>query len=393
VASGKTVYFSWWDIDDPSSDPTIDTNGSVGGDNLGSGESLSASSATTNASGEAKVVFTVSMQPGDNFKIAASTCSARLNETTQTMVDNDNLPRSVKLSPTLTTWRKLHLERDSMVIVATSGPEDNWLRGGIDTGSVDYDPVADETEVALHQDLADCWEETKQYHFFGGKFHVGISYDALRTISHVGDDEIVVDGNCSIGWPMSYWLKDDDHTNLLPDLLDMGKLNSIFDDCYITCDDNASGGAENVAFERNVGGAWTDASEVKDVADRGSAAEEDDAWWVVYILTAYQPGYSEDNDPTSESCSWGLTEGIDSQVSIILLESSDDVANEKGVSSGTFEQQTVVHEIGHQVLEEMDSAHTVNTIMSAMLPVDAQYEKFSPSHIREIREDATSPGW
>jgi hypothetical protein len=282
-----------------------------------------------------------------------------------------------------------------MVTVATSGPEDNWVRSGIDTGSVAYNPITDETTVALHKNLADCWEEGKKYHFVGGEFHAGMSYDPLETFSNPGwpgHDVIKVSGEVVIGWPTPYWLKDDDNPTLLPELPSMAKLNSIFDDCYITCDDNASGGASNVAFERNVGDTTTEATDLQAAADRGSGAEEGSGWWVVYVLSGYQPCYTKDWDPDSDGGGVGATGKDDYQVSVIFRENVRDGALHTGVNAATLEAQTVVHEIGHQVLEEGESAHTPNTIMSALLPVDPGDEEFSAAHIRKIREQTTSPG-
>jgi len=54
------------------------------------------------------------------------------------------------------------------------------------------------------------------------------------------------------------------------------------------------------------------------------------------------------------------------------------------------EQQVVVHEVGHQVLES--GTHTANTIMSASLPVAGGNEKFSDADIATIRGKTSSPG-
>jgi hypothetical protein len=78
---GVTVHFRNFDVDDPSSDPIIDPMGAAGNDNNGSPQagSLNMPSATTDANGVATVEFTTTMQPGDNFVIAASTDGSYLN--------------------------------------------------------------------------------------------------------------------------------------------------------------------------------------------------------------------------------------------------------------------------------------------------------------------------
>ncbi|MBW1921230.1 MAG: hypothetical protein JRI81_13550 [Deltaproteobacteria bacterium] len=241
-----------------------------------------------------------------------------------------------------------------MVIVATSGPEDNWVRGGIDTGSVDYDPVADETEVALHQDLADCWEETKQFHFEGGTFHAGMDYSALRAISHVGDDEIVVDGNVFVGWPCAYSLKDDD--SKVPDYPDISLMSSCFEACYIECLDDGGGNpswkTSDIPFDRNTTCSISTAMNTNSAGEpgRNSAAVEASDWWVVYIQGAFQNGLDNDNDPDSESGTFGQVDSIGGEGCLIWLETILDVVNEHagGPHYTNHEQKVVVHEVGHQ---------------------------------------------
>ena len=111
----KDVYFSWWDVDDPSTDYwPIDENGSAGGDNFGTGAGLSAISDTTDSYGKVQVTFTVTMRPGDNYRIAASTSQTQLNQMNMTMANNNSPPTGVIISPMLTTWRVLHVEFDTM---------------------------------------------------------------------------------------------------------------------------------------------------------------------------------------------------------------------------------------------------------------------------------------
>ncbi len=128
--AGVTVFFSNFDLDDPSADTIIDPLGNAGNDNHGNvngsraGE-LSAVSAITNSQGMAAVDFTVTMQPGDNFAVAATTNS---NELSSVSIDGTNLRTgsgalidtscdetdTVCRSEMLTVWRRLHIEVDSM---------------------------------------------------------------------------------------------------------------------------------------------------------------------------------------------------------------------------------------------------------------------------------------
>ena len=339
---------------------------------------------------EVYVTVVTSLYPGDNARVTATTSPRMSNDLNWGEVDGDSgYPSQVKNSEMLTVWRKLHVELDSMVTV-TAG-EDNWFRGGIDTGSLVYDSGDDETTVSLHKDLDDYWEETKEYHFENGDFSVAVgSFTPLRTISHIGHDKIVVDGNCSIGWPMSYSLKDDDDTCLLPEDPDTSKMDSIFEDCYIECHDDARGSTQTLSFKRHVGGSTTTASAITDAGNRGSQSDESRGWWVVYIYMAYQPGYSQDNDPDSETSVLGATHPTDFQATAIFLETIRDYASESSGNATTIEQQLVVHEIGHQVLEH--GTHTANTIMNISLPVSSSNEKFSNADIATIRGKSSSPG-
>jgi hypothetical protein len=395
AVQGAEVQLSWWDVDDPcATGNAIDDNDSggtaTGGDNRGTGAGLSATSGITDANGDVTVTLTVTMQPGDNFKVTASTSPGQLSQVTQRMADGvDPLPSYVEISEMVTVWRKLHVELDSMAAVATSGSEDNWVRGSIDTGSLEYNAGSDTTTVDLEQDLAACWEEGKEFHFVGGEFYTSSgTYDPLSTIDHAGDDDIVVDGNCSIGWPSPYDLKDDDDPGLLPELPDLAKCDDIFEDCYIDCVSDAPGSSQDVTFKRHVGGEETTDSYIANAAAAGSASYEADDYWVVYVLSGYQPGYGQDEDPPAETACWGATHSTNYEITVIFLETIRDGS----AVPTTLKQQTVAHEIGHQVLEEGASAHTAWTIMSATLPVWGFFEKFSDDHIATIRGRTSSPG-
>jgi hypothetical protein len=401
------VYLSRWDVDDPYTNASpIDDNGSAGNDNrlddtgVNKAGDLAATWAMTSAGGEAKVAFKVSMQPGNNFKIAASASQDKLNEMTQDMADGkDPLPGCVEMSDMLTVWRKLHMELDSMEEVASTGSEKNLVTGVIDAGSCSFDLGTSTTTIDLGLDLEDQWEEDKADHFENGRFwycHAPGPYVPLETISDWWNhDKIVVSGECVVSSRHFYQLEDEDDDTLLPALPDTGKCNSIFDNCYIACVDDARGSNQDVPFKLNLGGATTESSEITAAAQRGSEPDEANDWWVVYVMSGYQPGYTYDNDPDGgEGARPGGTEGEDFEVSVIFRETLRDGAVEEGWPVATLEQQTVVHEIGHQVLEEGGSAHTTSpiTIMNAGLPVPFWAERFGEPHIDTIRDKTSSPG-
>jgi hypothetical protein len=122
--AGQTVYFKVFDVDDPWTDASpIDSNGADGTDNRGSAGSLSAGTATTDASGIAEVEFTVSLQPGDNFRVGACCCSD-LSSVADNDVPANNTPTIAgqpgTYSEMLTVWRKVWVERDSMEPIPSS---------------------------------------------------------------------------------------------------------------------------------------------------------------------------------------------------------------------------------------------------------------------------------
>ncbi|MGI8787523.1 MAG: hypothetical protein ACR2HG_07175 [Pyrinomonadaceae bacterium] len=159
------VYFQNYDVDDPSDDDIIDDNGSAGNDNregriigqpyppsaagtLSDGSTVCPPSngmlcRLTDSNGVATITFSVTKQPGDNFRVAASTDPAYLSGVT---VNGTGLKDSANISlPTmkaqqtdmLMVWRKVHLEVDSMGPVAF-----NIVNGRIQSKSiVGQDPI------------------------------------------------------------------------------------------------------------------------------------------------------------------------------------------------------------------------------------------------------------
>jgi hypothetical protein len=166
----QTVYFRAFDADDPSSDESPvdgnDASGPAGGDNKGAGHALSAASAQTDASGCASVEFTVSMQPGDNFKMFASLDGPALNSLTQDEADAGSAPSGITQSEMLTVWRRLWLERDSM------GPipeKERWVAGYVNPDSVETVtdvngvPYSKTFSLALRLSMGMHFRETRRF--------------------------------------------------------------------------------------------------------------------------------------------------------------------------------------------------------------------------------------
>ncbi len=149
-----TVYFASFDLDDPSTSSTIDTNGSNGNDNNGAvnnslsggfvnpatGGTCSGAVAGTTPNYISKIScttsaatvttnFKVTMQPGDNFTVYANLTGAAIPDnfvnsgssiTTSSggtihISGQPNAGQTLGIRTNmLTVWRKLHIEVDSM---------------------------------------------------------------------------------------------------------------------------------------------------------------------------------------------------------------------------------------------------------------------------------------
>jgi len=145
---GVTVYFKVFDVDDPfnslpaySAMPNVslidgDTDGP---DNRGTEAVALPWTATdvTDESGKATVTFTVSMQPGNNYRAGASVLSDAVAVAQATQWSADRINNWAPASPgdfsgysvplvwsqMLTVWRKLHVEFDSMTTEPGTTPE------------------------------------------------------------------------------------------------------------------------------------------------------------------------------------------------------------------------------------------------------------------------------
>jgi hypothetical protein len=121
------VYFTSFDVRDPTHTmPLVDvTATTVDNPCVPQAGTLSPGSAWTDASGVADNYFTVTMQPGDNFRVVAgcdpnfaSQYHSDVNSTTGGIVDTNGNPIAWNhVTDMLTVWRRLHVEVDSMEAV------------------------------------------------------------------------------------------------------------------------------------------------------------------------------------------------------------------------------------------------------------------------------------
>ncbi|MBC2596128.1 hypothetical protein H5P28_17810 [Ruficoccus amylovorans] len=242
-ANGR-VKLRAFDVDDPTPIEGVDddSGASIGDDNneidfslsgefsgivtVGTKESISlAEDSITlqlNESGEAVAEFILSPQPGNNYRIAAELLldgvtsnigSLQVAEENDFYVSGNSeqvpaLPLGI-VSDTLTVWRKLYLEIDSMEAgPPSSGSENNVVTGTIADYSADI-PIPGRSTLTLDISLPD-----EQDRFQFGLIdidNIGIYEVQSNTDNILTNDEVVVKGNpgsSAVGQPFA--LVDDD---------------------------------------------------------------------------------------------------------------------------------------------------------------------------------------
>ncbi|MDD5676703.1 MAG: hypothetical protein PHW60_01770 [Kiritimatiellae bacterium] len=388
AVSGQTVYFRVFDVDDPSSSASpVDSNdgsGATGADNYGTDGGLSETSATTDSSDYATVQFTVSMQPGDNFRAFASCSDSALNALTQSEVDSGSIPAGIEQSDMLTVWRRLWLEFDSMGTWPSSGDEKNFDEGLIDSVLTNT-PQQGQSTLNLNNKLTD---EADRYE--GGFIVIdgNITNTVLNNTDNlVYDDDVVVAGIVStsvVG--KTYTIYDDDAVQIgsraprmMPYTLSGGTLiNTAFADAYIKPESVPAEYIDNdVPFNRNLEGVIEWPSVVGSHKDLSDAED----FWLVYLLAAYQSEVATDYDPDTGNPQIIKGEAQDAfNRGAIYVEPIRELENVP-VYPRQEEEHSVVHEIGH----EGGGSHSDGGIMADGAPVNEN--QFTPLTIKTFREE------
>ncbi|HQL65715.1 MAG TPA: hypothetical protein PLS78_07650, partial [bacterium] len=208
------VYFKSFDVDDPSSNSSpIDDEG-LEKNNRGTPQegSLEYTQQITDEEGIAKVKFTVTMQPGDNFRVIASgnndfykRFKVKQDDTTGKLIDGNNNEIPIgNTTPMLTVWRRLHIEVDSMEEVPTTGPERNFIDGYIvkitgDSTKATVVYVENCSPQAI-DDGSDCLP-TGNGRFEKGKIRIGS--DQIETANIDGNGENYLQKSTGINIPFT----------------------------------------------------------------------------------------------------------------------------------------------------------------------------------------------
>jgi hypothetical protein len=435
------VHFRNFDLDDPTSNTTVDPNGTFGNDNSGTpiAGTLSSMSSVTNGSGIATVDFTVTRQPGDNFAIAASTVEAQANGVNVagielTNASGQNIPtvcvtELVCRSQMLTVWRRLHIEVDSMGPVV-----ENRALGRIATTTRIRSNEVRTIPLTASDGTAANLEPNR---FEGGRMTTG--FGALRVECNLTNidttDDFCNDFNSVrvrntsgglltliAGTPIQLYDDDDFNDNDGPPPTGDGSLDGDTDeDIPLRETDLALLTADNDDPAANIL-AQAYMRPVYDIVDRdddgffqanafGIAAPDirpffidrdltttstDVEFWTVYILGAYQSAVFADNDPPGLLV-FGHADGIpttsdgDGSGFAIFQEahSSKEIVaypNDPGDPSLRHVSTTVGHEIGHL----LSGQHGDGDIMTDGTGI-IRSRRFHPTTIRRIRSQLLHP--
>lgn len=356
-------------------------------------------SCPTNSSGIATVNFTVTMQPGDNFAVAASTNDNQINAVSVSGTDLLNgsgqaiqtgcdATDPVCRSEMLTVWRRLHIEVDSM-----GASQGNFVLGTIPNGF--QINGGQEMEITVNPSPNNPLEPDR---FENGRLAVGRSLFILRnttstvTVLNTGSKLISVPGNSQ------FQLYDDDDFNATDGI---NKDGDTYEDIpkpptsFLT----ANGDDQNVnvlapayihpvydigdnndytVFAANVSADTPQA--VRDLFDFDQVATEASTeFWTVYLLGGYQYTIARDGDPVIELPDVGITDVQNGRGSIVFMETN-------GLTECTIDPDicniadTAAHEIGHLLNANEGDGGIMDRIG----------HNFSSSSLKKIR-DITHP--
>lgn len=355
--AGVRIAFKAFDVDDPSAGSENDPDGIIDdesrtADNASGDWRLSATTATTNASGEAAVELVVSMQPGDNWRVVATTDPALLagllaaqnDGPNARVVDGDGqaVPGGNAVavaSNMLTAWRKLKVEVDSMGKVTG-----NTIKGTIT--NVQPGTVAGTSVVTISQAL--FGDEDDRFANGGTLTSGGTAFEVLGNKTGLGVSKVTVNNKGDIK-PIKgaqFELADDDLMKEGTDvpMPDTTTLEDALAEAFIK--PNIVRDKDDVAFDPNVEGL-----ENRDLVDAnwGSRAENRNDNWVTYILGAFQGDIPRDGDPDTErSILLGKTNDQVTGGSLTFFETINDYVKGQDLVTATDKNRdNVVHEVGH----------------------------------------------
>jgi hypothetical protein len=299
-----------------------------------------------------KVPLYAWMYPGDNCRVTGSIVQCNMPpEVTWQKVDSDSgLPSYVENSEMLTVWRKLHIERDYMAPVPSTGAEKNRITGTAD--SYTYDGVS-KTEVDLGQNMPGNFDDDDQ--FEGGWYFAFPNwYPVISFVDSWWDDEIIVEGDpAGDGASMAYTLFDDDDQNLF---------NSPY---YVSLDSKEKNAFREAYIEPNyLPPTWSDAIPFNlnlteyemgkyPLGDHevGQDISSSSNFWACLAVGAYQGETDGDQDPdgcgtgppaSDPVAEYGMARASHSSLAMFL-----EVIHNEPCAQYRTESEWLAHEMGH----------------------------------------------
>lgn len=351
----KEVYLKAFDVDDPSTNNmVIDRDGSGGVDNYGATPDLnyftgvSTADLTTGPDGVVRIIFHVSKQPGDNFRVAGTCLLPDRDGLTVNGVgvkDSSGQPLPTpraKITPMLTVWRKLHLEVDSM------GPvQGNFVEGTVTKAH----PTNKGTTVLTLLDPLDDYKRFEKgritidnvgaFPVVGAKAGTVtvqgvVAQDAVASEPHfklVDDDDFNNDDNELDGdegedltGPNTSWVQDSDDPTV-----------NVFAPAYVRPTYDLNNPRPKVPFALNADVTYDYFDNLVSVTDKN--------FWTAYLLGAYQYLANDDRDgETVTTFGRGNTWGA-----AIFLEVGRPREESTYAAKAAFVNQaaTTAHELGH----------------------------------------------
>lgn len=410
------LYLHWFDVDDATdhdgpldSDPPLNGTHYNNTDNFATGTSplfgapFPTSVMTDNLGKVRKTIQINWIQPGNNFRIAASHSQqdisllrakardndSRLlydhNQNTQfdgppgldAIIDDGSPWRGIHTTPVLTVWRKLRLEVDSMRPV-----QDNMVLGNTIT-KVEGTGL---TRIVTLDDPLDA-DDVAQNRFQGGNLHDVMGNDFVIVSST--QTTITVNTPAAVPQVGIVTITDDDEWQDGEDVPnpDVSEVQAAFEKAFVTVlmVDPSENPNPSVDFRQHL----ETGADVAGIKRQDTAGQNSTAYWVAYLLAAFQGPKNRDNDfddektvveegkPPEESPIMGWAP-LDQGVAIIFMETDHDVARESGLNIALNEQDTVVHELGHLVGNSGDEPVSINS----------RYTKVYLKHIRSSQKPA-----
>lgn len=432
------VHLKAFDVDDPSDDLTIDPNDQPGlksgQDNLefdgithspkppyfiaNGSETIVC---TTDAEGVAKFngglpVMEVTMQPGDNFRVAAALMDGNGLSSLQVMDknaagyiagDTDQQPSGFSgvASPMLTTWRKLHIEVDTMTKWQGNKPSPDRTTATGTSWAADGTRRSTLTLSAALPQGAD---------FYAGgfiksgavQFDIAGNTTTTITILHPGGATPPTEAELNSFIGQQFEVHDDDDRGAGNTLLDLlTQANVISADvkkahapAYIEIEEVPHSPEFNdnptIPFELNAGTLYNPFTSLNDSQDMSGADREE--YWYTLLVVAYQYTEGKDNDPLGEDLIRGLTVGhsfIWPNFSTVYMEAIRELTSLEAPFGSDITaplardfHRVVSHELGHACGIGNDEDHAEGGLMNK----DADEDEFSAKTLRRFR---MTPKW